>query len=308
MSSNTFLSLSIHDRESALMRPILQILQEAGGELTRQEIRERIIASDDQIAAFAKRRDISKRTGNSYSKFDFSFNFALKNLLLAGLLTYRRGNPTISLTTKGQNLDLNHFNSDRDVYVISSQYWQQDQTNRKKRSETAPTLSDTNDLTDREDQLHNEFSTQLLDAIARMSPRKFEIFSRRLLSKMGIEFKSQGVQISNDGGIDGYGYHRDPNDFRTTRVVIQCKRYNTSDVGSPEIDRFLGAMNKFQADYGIFITNSRYSASAQKAALAGTPITLLDGNDLVRLVIKYQLDIKPVTTYELLDFYDDSEA
>ena len=307
MSANTFLNLSIHDRECALMHPILQALQEAGGELTRQEIREHIIAADDQIAAFAKRRDISKRTGNSYSKFNFTFNFALKNLLLAGLLTYRRGDPTISLTTKGQNLDLNHFDSDRDVYAISNQYWQQ-QTNHKNRPKTTPTLSDATDLSDREDQLHNEFSAQLLDVIAKMTPRKFEIFSRRLLSKMGIEFKSQGVQVSNDGGIDGYGYHRDPNDFRTTRVVIQCKRYNSGDVGSPEIDRFLGAMNKFQADYGIFITNSRYSSSAQKAALAGTPITLLDGNDLVRLVIKYQLDIKPVTTYELLDFYDNSEA
>ncbi len=31
----------------------------------------------------------------------------------------------------------------------------------------------------------------------------------------------------------------------------------------------------------------------------GTPITLIDGNDLIRLVIKYELYITPVTTYVL---------
>ena len=74
---------------------------------------------------------------------------------------------------------------------------------------------------------------------------------------MGVQFTDKGVKISNDGGIDGYGYHTDDDDFRTTRVVIQCKRYNTAPVSEPDINQFLGAMNKFKADYGVFITNSR---------------------------------------------------
>lgn len=37
-----------------------------------------------------------------------------------------------------------------------------------------------------------------------MSPAKFEQFSRALLTKMGVEFTNKGVQVSNDGGIDGY--------------------------------------------------------------------------------------------------------
>ena len=58
-------------------------------------------------------------------------------------------------------------------------------------------------------------------------------------------------------------------------------------------------MNKFQADHGVFITNSRFTNAARE----GTSITLIDGNDLVRLVIKYELYITPVTTYVLDDFY-----
>lgn len=119
------------------------------------------------------------------------------------------------------------------------------------------------------------------------------------------KFTDKGVKISNDGGIDGYGYHTDDDDFRTTCVVIQCKRYNTAPVSEPDINQFLGAMNKFQADYGVFITNSRFTNAARIAAREGTPITLIDGNDLIRLVIKYELFITPVTNYVLDDFYDE---
>ena len=64
-------------------------------------------------------------------------------------------------------------------------------------------------------------------------------------------------------------------------------------------------MNKFQADYGVFITNSRFTNSARVAAREGSPITLIDGNDLVELVIKYELYITPVTTYVLDEFYNE---
>lgn len=35
------------------------------------------------------------------------------------------------------------------------------------------------------------------------------------------------------------------------------------------------------------------------------PITLIDGKELVSLVKKYQVYVKSITTYELLDFYDE---
>ena len=64
-------------------------------------------------------------------------------------------------------------------------------------------------------------------------------------------------------------------------------------------------LEKIQADYGVFITNSRFTNKAREAAREGTPITLIDGNDLIRLVIKYELFITPVTTYVLDDFYSE---
>ena len=144
-------------------------------------------------------------------------------------------------------------------------------------------------------------------SIAKICNRTLDAFSRALLNRIGVEFTQKGVQISNDGGIDGYGYHIDANDFRTTRVVIQCKRYNVSPVSESEINQFLGAMNKYQADYGVFITNGRFTNAAKIAAREGSPITLIDGNELVRLVIKYELYIIPVKTYVLDEFYNTEE-
>ena len=63
-------------------------------------------------------------------------------------------------------------------------------------------------------------------------------------------------------------------------------------------------MNKHQADYGVFITNGRFTNAARQAAREGSPITLIDGNDLVELVIKYELYITPVKTYVLDEFYN----
>lgn len=309
-----FSGLSRKEKEKALMLSILETLQEFGGQSERTEIKENIISQNDDIAEFANKKFTSKKTGNTYSKFEFVFNFALKNLMIAGFLEYTKRNPIVTLTTKGMDVDLEKINIEQDIYSISDKYWEDRHQEYKTKKSEKDNISqyketefeeDSNDEISLEEQYKESFREKLLEAISKMSPKKFEMFSRLLLNKMGVEFTNKGVQVSNDGGIDGYGYHRDLDDFRTTRVVIQCKRYNSNDVGSPEIDRFLGAMNKFQADYGIFITNSRYSKAAQEASRAGTPITLIDGNDLVRLVIKYQLHIKPIQTYELLDFYNE---
>ena len=78
-------------------------------------------------------------------------------------------------------------------------------------------------------------------------------------------------------------------------------------VREPEINQFLGAMNKYQADYGVFITNGRFTNAARDAAREGSPITLIDGNELVRLVKRYELYITPVQTYVLDDFYNSEE-
>lgn len=221
-------TLNSEQQISFLIKPIIEVLQEAGGQLERSEIRDRISEKDEHIAEFEQKLYTSIKTGNQYKKFDFKFNFALKELSYVGFLVYEKYKPLVTLTAKGSALDLDNFDVKTEVREKAAIYW-------------------------------------------------------------------------NEKGL----CHMDDDDFRTTRVVIQCKRYNTAPVSEPDINQFLGAMNKFQADYGVFITNSRFTNAARIAAREGTPITLIDGNDLIRLIIKYELFITPITTYVLDEFYNE---
>ena len=283
-----------------LIKPILKVLQDAGGQLERSEIKERIADLDELIAEFAEEVKTSKKTGNTYKEFNFKFNFALKDLLFNDLVSFSHSSP-VTLTEKGENLNLDKLDVSEVIKTAAKQW---EKLSKSKRKKADFDIGDSEEEMSPEEKIIEDFNETLLAAIAKMSPKKFEAFSRALLNRMGVEFTEKGVQVSNDGGIDGYGYHVDVDDFRTTRVVIQCKRYNSGAVSEPAINQFLGTMNKFQADYGVFITNSRFTNAAKLAAKEGSPITLIDGNELVRLVKKYELYIKPVKTYVLGDFYD----
>lgn len=141
----------------------------------------------------------------------------------------------------------------------------------------------------------------------KMNPRKFELFCRGLLTKMGVDVDDEkGVQYVADGGIDGFGYVRS-DDYRTTRVALQAKRWQ-GKVSAPEIDKFRGAMDKFNAEFGIFITNSDFTREAVRVAREGTRIiTLINGDQICDLVAKYNYYVEPVTTYRLKNFYLDKD-
>lgn len=234
------MELSSDGKVAYLIKPILKVLQEAGGQLERSEIKERITDLDDQIAEFSEIVKTSKKTGNTYKEFNFKFNFAIKDLFFNDLLTFTNSSP-ITLTEKGLYLELDTLDVQKDIIEPSKKHW--DELSKNKKHKIAD-VSDNEEETQAEERIRDNFQEMLLAVIAKMSPKKFEAFSRALLNRMGVEFTEKGVQISNDGGIDGYGYHIDANDFRTTRVVIQCKRYNVAPVTEPEINQFLGAMNK----------------------------------------------------------------
>lgn len=304
-----FDTLNNEQQVSYLIKPIIEVLQEAGGQLERSEIRDRISEKDEHIAEFEQKIYTSSKSGNQYKRFDFKFNFALKELNYVGFLMYEKYKPLVTLTEKGFAVDLDHFDVETEVREKAAIYWEENSAkNKDKKVQKDEIINEDieEESKSSEDDVLDDVKIKLQSAIANMSPKKFEQFSRALLTKMGVQFTDKGVQISNDDGIDGYGYHTDDDDFRTTRVVIQCKRYNSGAVSEPEINQFLGAMNKFQADYGVFITNSRFTNAARIAAREGTPITLIDGNDLIRLIIRYELFITPVTTYVLDDFYSEN--
>ena len=299
IEDNKYYKMSSKERELFAIRRILEILQLFGGQMDRGDICEKMYDDDEELREFSSYSQISKKTGTVWYPWSYRFNFGLNYLRKTGFLSYQRSNPSITLTEKGINVDIASLDVEKEVYNPAQNI---SGRNLNKKENLDSNEGDVDESANLIDEYQREFKEKLLKAIEKMSPKKFEIFSRALLNKMGVEFDEVGARVSCDGGIDGHGYCL-TDDFRTSCVVIQCKRWQ-GVIGSPEIDKFLGAMNKFHADYGVFITNSNYSREARAAAHAGTPITLIDGDELVRLVIKYRLYISSFEAYILEDFYD----
>ncbi len=189
------------------------------------------------------------------------------------------------MSEKGRTVDFEKFDLIHDV-----------------RSIVDGSLNDEIDNSNSDEDTDEIWRTELLDALAKMSSKKFELFSRGLLIHMGVDLDDNiGVRYVGDGGLDGFGYITS-DDFRTTRVALQAKRWD-GKVSAPEIDKFRGAMDKHNAEYGIFITTSDFTREAMKTAREGTRvITLINGDQICDLVAKYNYYVKPVTTYRLKNF------
>lgn len=296
-----------NERENLIMKAVIKSLTDLGGVEKRKEVKRNIydnstLIPEDYIDYTRK----SKQTGNEYKPFDYQFNFAIKHLMLADFVRYpKRGE--VELTEKGRKVNLESFDPLKEVRVISEPAMEVESQKRiAKQKITEPTEIEVEEADDSED-IEEIWRDQLKEALKDMTPHKFEIFARGLMNRMGIELdKSIGIQATADGGLDGFGYIT-ADDFRTTRVALQAKRWE-GKVSSPEIDKFRGAMDKYNAEYGIFITTSDYTRSAIEASRIGTRvITLINGDDICDLVAKYEFYVTPVTTYELNDFYIEEE-
>lgn len=135
---------------------------------------------------------------------------------------------------------------------------------------------------------------ELLDVIKSCTPGFFERLVVKLLVQMGYggteqETAAQVVGRSGDGGIDGV-IKQDP--LGLDNVYIQAKRWEGS-VGSPEIQKFVGALAGRRATKGVFITTSNFTASARDYAhaTAGFTVVLVCGEELATLMIQHDVGV-----------------
>lgn len=292
-----FNDLTRRDQEKFLMLPIITELKQLGGQATTNDIKRGLVEGDYGIPETELTNTKVGKNG-SYRPFDFPFNFAITNLVMAEYLE-RPQRGLVVLTPKGRSFKGDKKQLVDDVYKITLPKW------KERSNKDHHKGSDQDELvTDIQFDVEDPWRTKLLDALNNLAPNKFEFFCRALVKKMNVDIdETIGVKQSGDGGLDGFGYMM-ADDFRTSSIAIQAKRWSKNLVSSPEIDKFRGAMDKYRADYGIFITTSSFSKEAVKAARTGTKIiTLIDGERLVDLVAKYELYVTPVVTYELGEFF-----
>lgn len=154
--------------------------------------------------------------------------------------------------------------------------------------------------------LNDSLASELLSMILDHDPYVFEKIVVKLLEVMGYGV-GEVTSKSNDGGIDGI-ITADPLGFEA--IYTQAKRYSPSNkVGAPEIQGFIGALRN--ANKGVFITTSSFQPAAIEVANSClyAKIKLIDGEELINLMIKYNVGVTVEDTYEIkridLDFFDE---
>lgn len=118
---------------------------------------------------------------------DFRFNFAVKHLISAAFIN-TGDNHKLELSEKGRTVNLKTFDPQK---VVRSVIDEADSNNEQN-----------DNVLDKE-----PWRVELLAALAKMSPKKFELFCRGLLINMGVDLDDNiGINYVGDGGLDGFGY------------------------------------------------------------------------------------------------------
>jgi len=140
--------------------------------------------------------------------------------------------------------------------------------------------------------LNAALAASLLDSVRRASPAFFERLIVELLLAMGYGGSSddagRALGQTGDNGVDGV-IDQDP--LGVDQIYLQAKRYAAGNtVGGSEIRDFFGALSLRKATKGIFVTTSSSSPAAiQTADNLGSRIVLIDGAQLAKLMIQYDI-------------------
>ncbi len=139
--------------------------------------------------------------------------------------------------------------------------------------------------------LRDSVAQELLDAVGQGTPEDFEKLVLDVLHAMGYGESRQALEHvgkSGDGGIDGViSLDR----LGLEKVYVQAKRWK-GQVGSPEVQGFMGALQLRGADKGVLITSGSVSGPAREAAQqAKGSVVLIDGQRLATLMIEYGVGV-----------------
>jgi restriction system protein len=149
--------------------------------------------------------------------------------------------------------------------------------------------------------LRGDLSAELLQKIKNCSPDFFERLVVELLVKMGYggsrSDAGKAIGKTGDGGIDGIIKE---DKLGLDIVYIQAKRWDNSNVGRPDVQKFVGALQGQRARKGVFITTSSFSKEARDyVSNIDCKVVLIDGNELSSLLIENDIGVSGIAKYDI---------
>jgi restriction system protein len=153
--------------------------------------------------------------------------------------------------------------------------------------------------------LRNDLRVRLLTAILDQSPEFFEKLVLQVLQAMGYGSgyanSLEHVGQPGDEGIDG---RINQDALGLDQIFVQAKRYALDrPVSRVSIQAFIGSLAGQGVTKGIFITTSYFNNSAEEFVTRGsaTKVVLVDGEQLVDLMLTHRIGARVKESYEVLE-------
>ena len=232
--------------------------------------------------------------------------WAVTHMTQAGLLT-RPERGRYLLTERGRKVLQDH--PDRVDMTVLSQFPEY-QKFRARKSEkqleksvavVADEVSPSESIGQIVEESYDELAAELLDRILAQPPAFLETLSLKLLRAMGYGGRESLLDHTGkpgDSGLDGI-VRQDA--LGLDLVGVQAKRYDKDNaVQRPDIQAFVGALQGAQTTRGVFVTTGRFSSGAlQFADNVAMRLRLIDGQELTRLMVRYNVGVQARETFEL---------
>lgn len=259
--------------------------------------------------------DLAETISSGKKRSANRLEWAITHLAQAGLLNRpRRGH--VEITERGREvLAKNPSRIDADILSQFTEY--QDfrsrtgtRSTRSNGSTPASTSTPLEAIADAVRETHAALADEVLQRVYDQEPIFLERLVLKLLTAMGYGGRAGATEHwgkSGDGGIDGV-VKQDV--LGLDRVYVQAKRYaRERTVGRPDIQAFVGALHGQQAERGVFITTSGFSAEARDYVdRIPNRIVLIDGRRLAELMILHNVGVQDEDTFVLKrldeDFFD----
>jgi restriction system protein len=153
-------------------------------------------------------------------------------------------------------------------------------------------------------QLENSLSHELISRLRDASPQFLEKIILVLLGKMGYGDGENSLEHLGGPGDEGLDGVINQDRLGLQRIYVQAKRYKDgNNIGRPEVQKFMGALQGQGASGGVFITTSKFSHEAEDYVSKNmTPrIILIDGPELGRLLVKHEVGVVSLRSYKVLE-------
>jgi len=140
------------------------------------------------------------------------------------------------------------------------------------------------------EQHNHQVRKVLRERLLAMKPGEFEEFISQLLAEMGFEMV-EVTKLSGDGGIDVRGTLV-VGDVVRIKMAVQVKKWKLkNNIQAPVVQQVRGSLGAHEQ--GLIITTSDFSPGAVKEAAQAdkTPIALMNGDQLVMLLMEHGIGV-----------------